>query len=190
MGRSMGIGALGGSKLIIKKKHRWTFTVSDFCSGGVIPESFVQVAARPSLTIEETELNFLNAKRYVPGKATWETISVSYVDVATQDNLPLFDWIATLYDFTDPVNLHQASQSADYAGIGALQMYSGCGDPLELWTLGDIWPQSINFGELDYTSTDNCMIELTLRFSQVTYKSLCPSRQPQACCSPCTGTSS
>lgn len=190
MGRSMGIGALGGSKLIIKKKFRWTFTVADFCNGGIVPESFVQIAARPSLTIEETELNFLNAKRFVPGKATWETISVSYLDVATQDNLPLFDWIATLYDFTDPVNLHQASQSADYAGNGALQLYSGCGDPLELWTLGDIWPQTINFGELDMSSTDNCMIELTLRFSQVTYKSLCPSRQPVACCSPCTGTSS
>jgi len=180
----MGLGKLGNSNLIIKRKFRWTFQVFGVC-GGDIPESFVKVASRPNLTVEDTEINFLNAKTWIPGKASWETITVTYYDVASLENQNLWNWLASVYNFTDPVRLQQASQRRDYAGIGSLTMYDGCGQPLEVWTLNDLWPSAINFGDLDYSSSEESTIELTLRFSNVFYKSLCPNFTPRSCCTPC-----
>jgi len=184
----MGIGRLGFNNIVFKRKFRWTFEVENVC-GGTVPKHYVKLASRPNLTVEETEINHLNAKTWIPGKAAWETITVTYYDVATRDSANLFNWIATMYDFTDPVNLRQASQKGDYAGTGILTMYDGCGQPLEEWKLGDMWPQAVNFGDLDYSSSEECTIELTLRYSQVSYKSLCPEFVPSNCCSPCTGES-
>lgn len=186
--RKMGLGAIGGSNLIFKRQFRWTFTVTELCNNGKIPESFVKVASRPNLTIEDTEINFLNAKTWIPGKASWETITVTYYDVATIDNKPLWNWLASIYNFADKNgNVTQASKKKDYAGVGTLVMYDGCGTPLEQWTLSDLWPSAVNFGELDYSSSEESTIELTLRFSNVDYQSLCPNYRPVSCCNSCDG---
>jgi hypothetical protein len=187
----MGIGKLGGAQLIFKRKFRWTFRIDDICQQtGVqkVDEHFVKLAARPNLTIEETEINFQNAKTWIPGKASWETITVTYYDVATSDNQSLWNYLASVYEFTDPVRLRQGASRNQYGARGTLLMYDGCGNPLEVWTLNDMWPQAMNFGELDYSSSEEATIELTLRYSSVDYKSLCPNFTPQNCCGPCTGT--
>lgn len=184
----MGIGQLGFNNIIFKRKFRWTFELRGFCGdeSRVVPKNFVKLASRPNLSIEETEINYLNAKTWIPGKGSWETITVTYYDVASELNQELFNWLATVYDFTDPVNLRQASQRGEYAAKGNLVLYDGCGSPLEKWTLGDVWPQAINFGELDYSSSEECTIELTLRYSNVGYESCCPKFIPKGCCSPCS----
>lgn len=185
--KPMGIGALGNANLILKRKFRWTFGVERLGKKSISP-SFVKIASRPNLSIEETEINYLNAKTWIPGKASWETITVTYYDVATIENKPLFDWLASVYDFTDDIGLFQGSSRRDYAATGILTMYDGCGYELERWTLSDMWPQSINFGELDYSSSEEATIELTLRYSNVKYQSLCPAYIPEKSCGGCNAT--
>lgn len=184
----MGIGRLGGSQLVFKRKFRWTLMIEDICGSKKVPEYFVKVASRPNLTVEETQIDYLNGRTWIPGKGAWETMEITYYDVHTNDNMPLFDWIATVYDFTDPVCLNQASQRKDYAGRGTLKLYDGCGNALEKWILNDMWPTAVNFGELDYSSSDVAEITLTVRYSSVAYKGLCGIQDPQPCCSQCTGT--
>ena len=188
--RNMGIGQLGGNDLIFKRKFRWTFRFENICQSLQVPEHFVKMAARPNLTIEETEINFLNAKTWIPGKASWETITLTYYDVATRDNANLWNWLASVYNFTNPVSLEMGANRNQYAGRGILVLYDGCGTPLERWQLDDAWPQAINFGELDYSSSEEATIELTLRYSQVRYQSLCPTFAPVPCCSGCTDNAS
>ena len=188
IGQNMGIGLLGGTELVFKRKFRWTFGITEICGGGKhVPDSFVKVASRPNLTVEETQIDYLNGRTWIPGKGAWETIEVTYYDVATKDNQGLFDWIATVYNITDPICLSQASKRKDYAGRGRLTLWDGCGYSLERWVLNDMWPTAINFGDLDYSSSDVCDIVLTLRYSSAYYKSLCPNYTPVACCSTCSG---
>ena len=196
MAQAMGIGALGGPKLVYKRKFRWTMAITPNCqkNNKQIPYYFVKLAARPNLSVEETEINFLNAKTWIPGKGSWETITVTFLDVAGQappasDGSPggmpndiLFNWLASVYNFSDPVQLQMGSQRADYTATGILTLYDGCGTTLETWTIADLWPTSIQFGELDYTSSDTVDIELTLRYSQVQYKSSCPGVDISNCC--------
>lgn len=182
----MGIGQLGFKNLVFKRKFRYTFVLEEICGNQRVPEHFVKVASRPNLSIEETEINFLNAKTWIPGKAAWETMTLSYIDVATSDMAPLFNWLASVYNFTDPVNLEQGSQRADYTATAILKLWDGCGQLLEIWTMKDVWPTAINFGDLDYSSSEETTIELTLRYSDVQYQSICPGFDINPCCTPCS----
>lgn len=224
--RPMGLGALANPGLVFKRKFRWTLAIQ-FCLTGTIqtvPEEFVKVGARPQLDVEETEINYLNGKFWIPGKVTPQTMTVTYYDVAGAivntpdtcdqtdadpniacfpcfndedlpysvgaDTLPqtgtIFNWIASIYNITDPCRLEMGSKTGDYQGEGLLRLYDGCGQTVEAWLMQNMWPQSVNFGELDMASSDECTIELTLRYSSLQYRSLCPAQSIVRCpCSPC-----
>jgi len=199
----MGLGKLGAAgqvtDLRFKRKFRWTFQVNDICKGSSssissgtsssIGEHYVKLASRPNLTIDETEINFLNGKTWIPGKAAWETITVTYYDVSTNSNTAstkaLWRWLSTNYNFLDPACLSQGAVRADYAGTAVLKLYDGCGSTLETWILRDVWPQAVNFGDLDYATSDECNIELTLRYSDVSYQPGCGVELEKPCCTPC-----
>lgn len=188
MAQEMGIGNLGFKNTVFKRKFRFTFEITEVCDnpGRFVPASFVKVAARPSLTIEETEINYLNAKTWIPGKASWETINITYIDVAAIDNRVLYDWLASTYGFHKPIELPMGASRKDYAAVGILKMFDGCGTLLETWELNDLWPTSVNFGDLDYSSSDEATIELTLRYSGVKYTPNCPGFEIASCCTPCS----
>lgn len=178
----MGIGALGAPGVIIKRKFRWSISILTPC--GFIPGIYCRSAARPSLEVESTQIDFLNATTWVPGKARWQPITLSFLDVADAQMTGLYNWIATIYNFTDPVVLGQGEKT-DWNGIATMYMYDGCGNVLETWTLGSCFPQSINFGDVDYSSSDLATIELTLRFSEVAYQGQCGVKNITPCCTGC-----
>ena len=184
--KPMGIGVIGQPDMVFKRKFRWTFEVFGFCDNekNVIPEHFVKIASRPNLSIEETEINHLNAKTWIPGKASWETVTITYIDVAHEEMQSLWNWLASTYDFTDPIHVNQGNKR-DWDATGVLSLYDGCGVVLETWQMQHMWPTAINFGDLDYSSSEEATIELTLRYSDVKYRSFCPDFTPQACCGGC-----
>jgi hypothetical protein len=179
MATQMGLGLLGTASNIFKRKFRWTMEFENVCvSGNNIGASFVKSANRPSLTIEETEINFLNGKMWIPGKGTPDTTQVTYYDVASIQGgdvvASLFTWLATVYNFTDSVGLSQSSKSSAEGGYcadsGILTMLDGCGSVIDKFTYIDCWPTQMNFGELDYSSNDECTIDLTLRYRNFEYE--------------------
>jgi hypothetical protein len=198
--QGMGIGpvGIGDPEVVFKRKFRWTLEI---IGGGNcpfrIPPYFVKIAARPNISFEETELNFLNDKTWIPGKATWESITVTYMDVAGNlsgdaagGNLALYDWLTNVFDFTSPTRKFMNSKRSTYTGTAELTLWDGCGSRLEVWRLLDAWPQAINFGDLDYSSSDTVDIELTMRYSQVSFEHLCPAHTYNPCCVPCNQPSS
>lgn len=203
----MGIGPIGTTNdIIFKRKFRWTFEVNQVCGGGntfgQIPASFVKVASRPNVSFDETEINFLQGKMYIPGKATFETVTVTYYDITPVRSttiLNLYNWIGSVYNFLgepklannmagsweNPTMSSFGNGVGGYGGTGILTMYDGGGAPLEQWTLYTCWPQSVNFGDLDYSSSDECNIELTLRYTFAKWRNLCGYEQPNPCYAGC-----
>ena len=45
-----------------------------------IPAYLVKTTGRPNITLNEVELNHINVKRYVKGKATWSTLEITLYD--------------------------------------------------------------------------------------------------------------
>jgi hypothetical protein len=196
---NMGMGSLADPGTIFKRKFRWGLSITPApksqCAWQNIPEYMVKVAARPNLSIEETEINSKHGKMWIPGKASWETITVTFYDVFPGGSsggagiAGLYGWIVSVYDFTSGIqnNLCMGSATKDYTGVVTLKMYSGCGDVLEIWTLLDAWPQAINWNDLDYSSSEEATIEMTLRYANVTYSSDCLMTSG-GCCTSCQST--
>jgi hypothetical protein len=186
---NMGLGALGNGDVIFKRKFRWTFEVEYCCNTfpRQVPASFVKMGNRPQIDFEEIEINYLNGKMFIPGKGTWQPLSITYYDVAGLTSgsatSELLSWIASVYDITDPVCLKMGSSLNTYEGKAKIMLYDGCGNPLEAWLLEHVWPQSVNWGDLDMASSDECTIELTLRYSSAKYISFCPAGDIERC--PC-----
>lgn len=208
----MGIGKIGTTnEVIFKRKFRWTFEVQNVCAGknvntGVVPPWYVKLASRPNVTFDETEINFLQGKMFIPGKATFETISVTYYDIGpvkSTNILYLYNWIGSVYNFLgaptgpapggnngagsweNPTMSSFARGPGGYGGTGLLMLWDGGGKAIEQWTIYDCWPQSVNFGDLDYSSSDECNIELTLRYTFAKWHNWCGSEQPDPCYAGC-----
>lgn len=188
----MHLGEMATNKtLVFKRKYRWTFELRWANAGRSTGQQFVKVASRPNLTIEETEINYLHGKMWIPGKASWETITVTYYDVANagQGGLQeIYAWLASIYNFQDTgedmmkqTTVQGELGSGGWAGEGSLDMYDGCGTSLENWLLKGVWPSAVNFGDLDYSSSEEATIELTLRYYQAIYTPYCDVPQQPRC---------
>ena len=179
---AMGIGQLGAPGIIIKRKFRFTIEIQ--APSGLIPQHFVRLGARPQLDIEEQEINFLNAVTWIPGKARWQPLTVTYHDVADGQMAPLYNWVATVYNFMQPATLPM-SEKCGWAGTVIIRMFDGCGTILETWNLFSAWPTSINFGDLDYADSDTSTIELTIRYSEARLLGGCRTPTPSGNCCGC-----
>ena len=183
---NMGLNRLGSPTINFKRKFRWTLALQPLCGGMDIDPWFVKVASRPNISIDETELNFLNEKLWIPGKVTYETMTATFIDVAATDinAANLYTWLGVVYQFWN-VNRQMGSNISQYAAAAQLVLYDPCGNPMEQWSFSDLWPQAINFGDLDMSSSDTVDIELTLRYSRFTYQALCGAVNFQTCCAGC-----
>lgn len=170
---NMGIGKLGDPTTIIKRKFRYDLAITPPNGISAIPTSYVKVANRPQLDLDELEIQFLNASTWIPGKGRWQPLNITYIDTSGSDMQGLYDWIASVYDFqgyasgssTSGSNLKQ-TERAGWSATAVINMYDGCGTTIETWTLFGCFPQSVNFGDLDYGSPDECTIDLTIRYDK------------------------
>ena len=127
-----------------------------------IPSYFIKTANRPNITFEEIELNHINVKRYLKGKATWETLEITLYDpIVPSGAQAVMEW----------VRLHHESVTgrdgyADfYKKDITFNMLGPVGDKVEEWVLKGAFIQAANFNDLDFANaTDVADITLTLRY--------------------------
>jgi hypothetical protein len=176
----MGLGTPGGNSISFKRKFRWMFwilplnfdnnIVGDISEGlNVLPPL---KGARPNLGFKEWNAEHLNETLYFPGKPDWKTISLSVYDfchaTGTEGQHRIFEWLKEIYNPEDgewfPV---LGDTSVDqYKKKGLLELYSGCGEVIEKWVFENIWPTQLNFQDLDMSSSELAIVELTLRYDR------------------------
>jgi len=146
-----------------KKKNRFIFR---FPTPLGIQEWFVASGSRPSVTIEETEIQFLNTSTFVAGRFTWETIDVTFRDpIGPSAAQALMEW----------VRLHAESvtgrmgYAAGYKKDVELELLDPTGVVIEKWILQGTFLTGVNFNDLDYSSSDIADINATLRFDRAVH---------------------
>lgn len=157
----------------MSRKFRWTFE-AEF-PFGKIPTTFVRINSRPQIEIEdETEVNYLSEKTWIPGKQEWQAISTTFYDVDpnSTSHSELFDVLSKTYDYSSGT-VALSSEKRDLLGTAVLTLYDGHATPMEAWTLSEIYPESISFGELDYSSSEMITIDVKWKYKSVQYKSFC-----------------
>lgn len=138
-----------------KRKFRWIMAIDG------IDAFTLKTAARPSLTFGEVVMDFINTKRYVSGKQTWNPITITTHDpIAPSAAQKVMDWIRLNYE---PLT-GRMGYAAFYKKDFQLKMLDPQGTVIELWDITGGWIQESNFGELDMAADDNAEISFTIRF--------------------------
>ena len=139
------------------RKNRWLFR---FPSDLGIQEWWLSSASRPNITQDETQIPFLNTSTFVVGRYTWDAIQVTLRDpIGPSASQAVMEW----------VRLHSESVTGrqGYA-IGykrdiELEMLDPTGVAVSKWILKNAMLTTVNFGDLDYNSSELATIQLTLR---------------------------
>ena len=120
----------------------------------------IQKFTRPKMTIESTDIPFVNEQNYVAGHYKWDTMTIDFLDpIGPSTSQQLMEW----------VRLHAESltgrmgYAAGYKKNIILKALDPTGVEVEKWFLEQCMITEINFGENDYSSDDLQKISLTIQ---------------------------
>lgn len=153
----------------LRRKHRWTFRLL----GNTIKAPavlFLQKASRPNFKLEEAIMHHDQEQSYYAGKQSWEPCNITFYDAeqAPDVSAEVFKWVQLVI----PSGLNSTggrvtvNVPATYKQPSELTMINGTGGVTEKWSLKGSWPASTNWGELDYTSSEIQLIEISVRFDR------------------------
>ena len=143
-----------------KRQNRF---ILRFPSSLGINEWYVTSAKRPTATIKDVEIPFLNTSTYVAGRFLWESIDVTFKDpIGPSASQALMEWF----------RLHAESvtgrmgYAAGYKKDIELEMLDPTGVVVEKWILQGTFLTKLGFGDLDYSKDDLASIQCTLRMDR------------------------
>lgn len=125
-----------------------------------IQEWWVSSASRPSISIGNTEIPFLNTSSYVAGRYKWETITIQLRDpIGPSASQAVMEW----------VRLHAESvtgrmgYAVGYKRDLMIEMLDPVGTSVSLWILKQCQITNAKFGDLSYDQDDIATIDLELQ---------------------------
>ena len=144
--------------------YRWVFGIGD-----ILDAFTAKTFARPSRSFEEIQMDYINTKRWMAGKHTWNDIQlVLYDPIAPAAAAKVEEWIKLNYNSVDG----KAGYSAVYKQPINLKMLDPIGNVAQEWIITGAWPRDVNYGPLDYASSEAATIELTIRYDEAVIKSV------------------
>ena len=156
MAETLSVTEMLPNKFETKRKFRWVLMLEG------IDAFLVKSTNRPSFTIADETLNFINSKRYIAGRLTFGTISMVLHDpIAPSGAQQVMEWIRT--------HAESVSGRAGYADFYKrdlqLKLLDPIGTVVELWDMKGCFLTGADYGSLDYSDDRASMdISLTSRF--------------------------
>ena len=155
MAETLSVTEMIPNKFEPKRKNRWVFAIEG------IDAFLMKSASRPSYTIGETEINWINSKRYVAGKATFDALSVTLHDpIAPSGAQQVMEWIRTHHETVSG----RAGYADFYKRDCQLKLLDPVGTVVELWDIKGAFLTQANFGDLSYDGEEMSDITLSIRF--------------------------
>lgn len=121
---------------------------------------WVASASRPTITMSETEIPFINTSTWVVGRYIWEQISVTLRDpIGPSASQAVMEWIRLASESVTGRQGYAVAYKRDLI----LEMLDPTGTVVSQWIIKNAMPVVGNFGELSYDDDALATIELTLR---------------------------
>jgi hypothetical protein len=155
MAETLAVTDMLPNKFEPKRQFRWVLAIEG------IDAFIIKTAARPNITIEEFEIPWINHKRYIAGKASFEPLSVTLHDpIAPSGAQQVMEWVRTHFESVSG----RAGYADFYKRDIQLKMLDPVGTVVELWDIKGAFLTAADFGSLDYGANDPSEISLTIRF--------------------------
>lgn len=154
-----GFGKMGTANFEPQRVYNFSLAIDGLADTVFALESM----SLPTKMVSEIELNFMNTRRYVAGRASFDSIPVIVKDTiqgSTADEIN--QWHQSVFDpATGGIGL--ANQ---YKRNATIFLYSPEGSVSRSWTLEGCFPTAVNFGSLTYDSDDVVRVDMQLRFDR------------------------
>jgi len=155
--------------LMPKLKYRFRAVFENFGVSTDRVELTKQVAtiSRPNLNFNPFTIDIYNSKVNLVGKPSWEPVNITLRDDAGGNVSKLVgEQIQKQFDFAEQSS---ASSGIDYKFILKFEMLdggNGANAPtvLETWELYGALVQTVNYGDMDYSSNEPATIALTVMY--------------------------
>lgn len=162
------IGVLASGILQPKQKNRWQVTFVGLAGDAQSLTVQAITCERPKLEFEEVPLNRYNSRAYIAGKYTFQPITVVFEDdvggtvsTSIQGQMERQENIIAV----NPSPLLPASAAGQLYKFGVtIKQLDGNQGVLEEWALEGAWFQNVDWGDLDYSSSDAMKITAKVRF--------------------------
>ncbi len=93
MAETLAVTDMLPNKFEPKRQFRWVLAIEG------IDAFIIKTASRPNISIEEVEIPYINHKRFIAGKASFETLSVTLHDpIAPSGAQQVMEWVRTHFE--------------------------------------------------------------------------------------------
>jgi len=155
--------------LMPKLKYRFRAIFENFGISTPRTEMTKQIMdfTRPSVNFDPIDIDIYNSRVRLAGKHTWEDINVNLRDDASGAVTKLVgEQLQRQLDFMEQSS---ASSGSDYKFTTRLEVLdggNGANEPnvLETWEIYGCYLANVNYGDLNYSSSEPATIALTLRY--------------------------
>ena len=155
MAETLSVTDMLPNKFEPKRKFRWVFAIEG------IDAFLMKTAARPSVTIGEQEIQYINSRRYLAGKSNFDAITVTLHDpIAPSGAQQVMEWVRTHSETVSG----RAGYADFYKRDCQIKMLDPVGTVVELWDLKGCFLTNANFNDLSYEDEAPVEISLTVRF--------------------------
>lgn len=143
-----------------KRKNRF---VLEFPTELGIDSFIVQTSGKPKLKINATEIPYLNSSTWVAGRSTWESISITFIDViGPSGTQKLMEWVRLHFETATG----RMGYAVGYKKNLVLKALDPTGVEVEKWTLVGAQITSIDFGGYDHGSDDISEITIDVQMDK------------------------
>lgn len=140
-----------------KRKNRF---VLEFPTELGIESFLVQTSGKPKLSINEVEIEYMNSSNWVAGRAVWDAIDVSFIDViGPSTTQKVMEWIRLHFE----PSTGRMGYAVGYKKNLVLKGLDPVGVEVEKWTLVGCMITNADFDDYDYSSDDISAVNITIR---------------------------
>lgn len=142
-------------------KYHYIFYLPD-TTGQLVPHFLINKAARPKMTSEQVPIDYINIKRWVKGKTTFETIQIQITDsVSPSGSQAIMKWFRAHHEHISG----RDGYSDNYFKQARVLVLGPTGDKVQSWIYKNCWIKDLDFGDLDWSAgSDKLSISVTLRY--------------------------
>ena len=154
MAETLSVTDMLPNKFEPKRNYRWVLAIEG------IDAFLVSETQRPTITIADQKIDFINSYRNIAGKLSFSDISVKLHDpIAPSGAQQVMEWIRTHYESVSG----RAGYADFYKRDLQLKMLDPVGTVVELWDIKGAFITNANYGTLTYGADDIMTIDLTLK---------------------------
>jgi hypothetical protein len=162
----------GGNQGLLMPKLQFRFRVNFLnfgvdASGGLQLTKQVMDCSRPNVTFDEVTLNIYNSTMYLAGKHKWQTLAINIRDDASGTvSKAVGQQLQKQLDFVEQASAATGQDYKFQMNIEILDGGNGASAPvvLETWELYGCFVQGANYNTLNYGTSDQVSIALTIRY--------------------------